>query len=178
MALTGKASVIINTELTNELDTGAACSNESLNCIMNITNGNGQHEFANLTLVASRIVADGSDYCGAGLGGDISWDHYEIAAPAITNLFMMADVDLVTGANFTAGNNGENGLAVQSGMFVAGDDVTMSTSSQGAVGSVLATDRCGDSEISSVQNPEVYFDPDANSPFSTIVNQTLWFEYN
>ncbi len=144
----------------------------------NITNGNGQHEFANLTLVASRIVADGSDYCGAGLGGDISWDHYEIAAPAITNLFMMADVDLVTGANFTAGNNGENGLAVQSGMFVAGDDLTMSTSSQGAVGSVLATDRCGDSEISSVRNPEVYFDPDANSPFSTIVNQTLWFEYN
>ncbi len=141
----------------------------------NIEHGVGRHEFDNVTLVASRISeAD----CSAGIGGDINWVRYELAAPAVTNLFMLADGDLDTGANFTAGNDGTDGSAVQSGMFVAGDDIDMSTSSQGAVGSVLAADRCDDGEISSIQNPSVYFDPDANSPFSTIVNQTLWFEFN
>ena len=141
----------------------------------NIEHGVGRHEFDNVTLVASRISeAD----CSTGIGGDIDWVRYELTAPAVTNLFMLADGDLDTGANFTAGNDGTDGSAVQSGMFVAGDDIDMSTSSQGAVGSVLAADRCDDGEISSIQNPSVYFDPDANSPFSTIVNQTLWFEYN
>ena len=61
-------------------------------------------------------------------------DRYDPAAPTFTNLFMYADADLRTGANFNAGSIGGNGLTPVSGMFIAGDQVQLETSSSGAVG--------------------------------------------
>lgn len=153
----------------------------------NVDVGTGNATFPNMTIVAA---AENPDECAEKRYGSIRWDHYELEAPAFNNLFLYADGDLVTHSNFTAGNNGQDGSAVQSGMFVAGDQVSMQTSSQGAVGSVLAAERCNPATLNppdqfpepvtfnEVKNPEVFFDPDANAPFTSIINQTLWLEYN
>lgn len=150
----------------------------------NVDVGTGNATFPNMTVIASS--KDPGD-CEAKRYGSINWDHYELQAPAFNNLFLYADADLVTHSNFTAGNDGTDGSAVQSGMFVAGDQIQMETSSQGAVGSVLAADLCNPSPAvddfsdpitsNQVKNPSVYFDPDANAPFTSVINQTLWLEY-
>ena len=66
-------------------------------------------------------------------------------------------------------------------MFVAGDQISLQTSSSGAYGSVLAGDQCDIAgspvDVSEVKNPAVYFDPNSDAPFTSIVNTTLWQEY-
>lgn len=144
----------------------------------NVTEGNGNASIANITVIASSQNA--SD-CATKRYGNIHWDHYDIRAPAFRNLFLYADADIETESNFSAGSRGGGGSAVISGMFVAGDQVSMQTSSQGAVGSVIAADRCTTSPMvtsNEVKNPAVYFDPDGDSPFTDIINTTLWLEYD
>lgn len=142
-----------------------------------IASGVGVASIPNLTLIAS---ARNHDSCGSKLYGNINWDRYDPAAPALTNLFMYADSDLMTGANFNAGSIGGAGIAPSSGMFVAGDQVQMETSSEGAVGSVMTADQCTTSPLvtaNQVKNPSVYFDPEAEAPFSAVISTTLWLEY-
>jgi hypothetical protein len=117
------------------------------------------------------------------VGGTISWDHDNIAAPAMTNLFMLADHNLITGSNFSAGGVASNGT-VNAGMFVAGDQMDMSTSSNGAYGSVLAGDQCTPVStdpfyvpVNKIDNPSIYYDPNAKAPFTDIIDTTLWLEY-
>lgn len=139
--------------------------------------GTGNASIPNITVIASSANAG---TCATKRYGNISWDHYDMRAPAFRNLFMLADADIETGSNFTAGNRGTSGTAVTSGMFIAGDQLSMQTSSQGAVGSVIAADRCTTSSLVTenvVKNPAVYFDPDGDSPFSDIITTTLWLEY-
>ncbi len=144
----------------------------------NVTEGNGNASIANITVIASSQNA--SD-CATKRYGNIHWDHYDMRAPAFRNLFLYADADIETESNFSAGSTGAGGSAVISGMFVAGDQISMQTSSQGAVGSVIAADRCTTSPMvtsNEVKNPAVYFDPDGDSPFTDIINTTLWLEYD
>jgi hypothetical protein len=110
------------------------------------------------------------------VGGTISWDHNNIGAPLIPNLFMLADGDLLTNSNFTAGSGGP---PVVSGLFLAGDQLHLQTSSNGAYGAFVAADQCPASagETNEVKNPAVYFDPNAEAPFTDIINTTLWLEY-
>jgi hypothetical protein len=109
-------------------------------------------------------------------GGSISWDHNNISTPIIPNLFMLADADLATSSNFEAGSAGP---PVVSGMFLAGDQVNMQTSSNGAYGSVVAADQCPASagETNQIKNPSVYFNPDDEAPFTDVINTTLGLEY-
>lgn len=144
----------------------------------NVDVGTGNAAIPNITVIASSINAAS---CASKQYGNITWDHYDMKAPAFHNLFLLADADIETGANFTAGNRGLSGTAVTSGMFIAGDQISMQTSSEGAVGSVIAADRCATSPLVStnvVKNPAVYFDPDGDSPFSDIITVTLWLEYD
>lgn len=144
----------------------------------NVDVGTGNAAIANITVIAS---AANTEDCASKQYGNISWNHYEMLAPAFRNLFLYADSDIITFSNFTAGNRGADGTAVRSGMFVAGDQISMQTSSQGAVGSVIAADRCDNSPLvadNEVKNPSVYFDPDGDSPFTDIINTTLWLEYD
>ena len=58
----------------------------------------------------------------------------------------------------------------------------METSSQGAVGSVLVAGQCnhGNPDLvgtSEIKNPEIYYDPNSDAPFTSIINTTLWLEY-
>jgi hypothetical protein len=139
--------------------------------------GTGNASIPNITVVASSANAND---CATKQYGNIQWDHYDMRAPAFRNLFLMADADIATSSNFTAGNQGGGGAAVSSGMFIAGDQISLQTSSQGAVGSVVAADRCSTSPLVTenvVKNPAVYFDPAGSSPFSDIITTTLWLEY-
>jgi hypothetical protein len=144
----------------------------------NVDVGTGNAVIPYITVIASSRNAND---CGTKQYGNIRWDHYEMANPGFRNLFLYADADIETFSNFTAGDRGTGGTAVSSGMFVAGDQISMQTSSQGAVGSVVAADKCSTSPMvtsNEVKNPAVYFDPDGDSPFTDIINTTLWLEYD
>ena len=143
----------------------------------NINVSNGNATFTKMTVIAE---AQNPENCGTKVYGNITWDHYDMSAPAYQNMFMLADTDIVTHSNFSAGSEGPPAV---SGMYVAGDQIDMATSSQGAVGAVLAADQCetppsrGLITASVVKNPAVYFDPNAESPFSSVITVTLWLDY-
>jgi hypothetical protein len=86
---------------------------------------------------------------------------------------MLAEADLATESNFAAGS------LSASGAFVAGDQINLQTSSNGAYGSVVAGDECPPSagETDVIKNPAITFTPNSDSPFASIIDTTLWLEY-
>lgn len=130
----------------------------------------------NLTVIAAASTLS----CNK-VGGNIRWDHTDIVAPSLHSTFMMADQDLLTTSNFEAG--GISGGTVVSGFFIAGDQVQMETSANGAYGAVIALDACDPPDGSSlvdkdiIKNPSIFYDPNAQAPFIDIINTTLWLEY-
>lgn len=164
----------------------------------NVDVGTGNGTIPNITVIAqaqySQVLTPTDLQCSTKQYGSINWNHYALGAPAYPNLWFYADTDLNTGSNFTAGSN-TSSSSVVSGMFVAGDQINLQTSSTGAVGSVVAADQCtsppkgsspvtepqlpgeGIVSLNEVKNPAIYFDPNANAPFTSIVDTTLWLEY-
>ncbi|HEY3546527.1 MAG TPA: hypothetical protein VGK17_10595 [Propionicimonas sp.] len=142
--------------------------------------GPGNTSFDKMTLIAEADFGVGGT-CSSKHYGNIEWDHFVISAPAYKNLFMFADADIVTHSNFSAGSFGP---PVVSGMFVAGDQIHMETSSQGAVGSVLSANQCTSTPApdlittSEVKNPSIYFDPNSDAPFSSVITTSLWLDYS
>lgn len=136
----------------------------------NVEIGPGNGAMGVGTIIASSVD---TSVCQK-VGGTIHWNHIDIGAPSIPNLFMLADADLNTDPNWHAGDKAA-GIA---GLFVAGDQVNMQTSSAGLVGAVVAVDKCPNADGSGnvVKNPSVYFDPDAEAPFTDIIRTTLWLE--
>lgn len=141
----------------------------------NVALGNGA---GNPTVSRATIIAASVGTTCDKAGGNIDWDRVDINAPYVNNLFMLADQDLKTGSNFKAGS--ASGTTVISGLFAAGDQVEMQTSSTGAFGAVIAADECSPSSslVASniIKNPSVYFDPNGYTPFTDVVNTTLWLE--
>lgn len=127
------------------------------------------------------LLADSGGQSCQKTAGYIHWNHIDLGAPAVTNLFMLAEADLVTDPNWKAGSN-TNGTVV-SGLFVAGDQVNMQTSSAGAYGAVVAADQCAPSSSdlagggNVIKNPSVYYDPNAEAPLTDIIRTTLWLEF-
>lgn len=140
------------------------------------TASNAGSAVPNLTVIAAASTTTCSK-----VGGNIDWDQIDIAAPSLASTFMIADQDLMTRSNFRAGSDVAG--TVVSGFFIAGDQVQLETSSNGAYGAVIAADQCkpaaGSSLVDSnvVKNPSIYFDPNAQTPFIDTVNSTLWLEY-
>lgn len=135
----------------------------------------------NTTTPAATIIAAAQDPTACPkVGGNILWDHTNISAPAIGGLFMLADSDLVTGSNFSAGSDDGSGHVV-AGAFMAGDQINMQTSSNGAYGSIVTGDQCTAAgtpvDHNEIKNPSVYFDPTATVPISGVLDTTLWLEY-
>ncbi len=125
------------------------------------------------------LIASQASSCDPATG-NIEYTHFDMAdGPYIRNLFLLAEGDLWVGPNLKLGNP----QTPVGGMFVAGDEVEMNTSSQGSVGAVVAADRCPattgeliDDGQSRIQGITFWFDPNAESPFSSIINVTLWQE--
>lgn len=145
----------------------------------NVDVGSGNAVLNNVSVIAS---AQNPDSCSIKRNGNIQWNHYDLLRPAYQNLWLYADGDIVTHSNFTAGS-GIGAPPVVSGMFVAGDQMKMETSSQGAVGSVLVANQCPTgaspdlTTASEIKNPAIYYDPNSDAPFTSIINTTLWLEY-
>jgi hypothetical protein len=125
------------------------------------------------TIIAEATVS-GPGRCPK-IGGNIQWGKNDIGAPALPGLFMLADADLSTDSNFHAGT------ATSSGLFIAGDQVDLETSSQGAYGGVIAADQCNTGgigvESDVVKNPTVTYVPNAVAPFTSTIDTSLWLEY-
>jgi hypothetical protein len=140
-----------------------------------VANGNGNGSIANLTVIASATSTD----CATKQYGNIVWDHYDTPAWAFKNLFFMADGDLSATSNFYSGQSSAS--LVVSGMYVAGEEIEVWTSSSGLVGSVLAGNQCpsdtGPVSSNEVQGQIIKFDPNGDSPFSSLISTTLWLEY-
>lgn len=135
----------------------------------NVASGNGNASATSMTVIAAATTTA----CSPKTGGDLNWNKTNISAPVIPNLFMLADHDLTTGANFGAGD------ASHTGMFIAGDQINMQTSSSGAYGSVIAADQCKADlgELDVIKNPSITYDSTGQAPFTSIINSTLWLEY-
>lgn len=145
----------------------------------NIEAGNGTTAVGRLTLVAE---AENASTCGSKRYGNIEWQRYDLVTPAYHNVWMFADADIVTHANYSAGSFGP---PVVSGMFIAGDQIDMQTSSAGAVGSVVTANQCptplgggGLITTSEVKNPSIYFDPNSDAPFASVITSALWLDYS
>ncbi len=127
------------------------------------------------------VLASASTFTCTKVGGNIHWGSTDPAAPSIPSTWLIADQDLRTTSNYSAGS--ASGSTVISGFFIAGDQVEMSTSSNGAYGAVVAADQCDPADGTSpvdgnvVKNPSIYYDPNAQAPFADVINNTLWLEY-
>lgn len=144
----------------------------------NVTNpaSNSGAAVPNLTVIASASTTTCSK-----VGGNVEWGSSDVVAPSLANTFLIADQDLTTTSNYKAGY--ASGSTVVSGFFIAGDQISMSTSSAGAYGAVISADQCdpanGLSPVDSniIKNPSIYYDPNAQAPFTDVINNTLWLEY-
>jgi len=140
-----------------------------------VANGTGNGSIPNITVIAS---SEGTG-CTNKQYGNIVWDHYDTPAPAFNNLFFMADGDLSATSNFYSGQSSPGNVV--SGMYVAGEEILVWTSSSGLVGAVLAANQCpsdtGPVASNEVQGQIVKFDPKSESPFSSLISTTLWLEY-
>lgn len=144
-------------------------------------NGTGNPDYDSITVIASASAPASRGNCPSPrTGGNIIWDHYGVGIPSYSDLWFLADQDLIVHANFDAGSNGENPVA---GTYIAGEEIELFTSSSMLVGSVLAANQCPNdsgpltSDSNEIQGQEIWFKPNADSPFSSIVSTTLWLEY-
>ena len=147
----------------------------------NVANGNGNGSIQNISVIASATSSD----CSTKQYGNIVWDHYDTPAPAFKNLFFLADGDLSATSNFYSGQSSSGNVV--SGMYIAGEEIQIWTSSSGLVGAVLAANQCplngsgaddsGPVSSNEVQGQIVKFDPNGDSPFSSLISTTLWLEY-
>jgi len=155
----------------------------------NVSNPKGGNATTPRMTVIASATADVYDYtsrtsmCADKQYGNISWKLNDLTKPAFHNLFFLADGDLDVTANLKNGVNSSE-TSVISGMYIAGDQVSMGTSSASLVGSVLSRDQCdppasdakGTVEDNEVQGQVVSFDPNGASPFSSVIATTLWTE--
>lgn len=146
-----------------------------------VVNGTGNAVIPNMTVIAS---SQNPTNCSSKKYGNIQWDHYNLSAPAFHNTFFYADGDVVINANLQIGQ-GSATPPVVSGSITAGDQVYLETSSNSAVGWVVAADGCttqqpSDSlvDTNQVKNMELYYDPNADAPFTSIITNTLWLDYS
>jgi hypothetical protein len=121
--------------------------------------------------------------CASKTYGNIYWNGYDIAEPAFNGQWFVADTDLAIDSNFQAGSAGPPPV---SGMFVAGDQVNLQTSSNVEVGGVIAASQCGwdvpsgivSTLYSEAKNLVIKFDPDTPSAFTSVITTSLWLDYN
>ena len=139
--------------------------------------GGNNSEVSNATIIASSV---GDTSCDK-TAGNINWKTVDIATPYVDNLYFLADQDVKFHANIQMGDTDAGDTNTISGMVVAGDQISLDTSSAKVYGSIVAQDACDPNgslvDKNSVKNAEVRFDPTGYSPFTSIINTTLWLEY-
>ncbi len=135
----------------------------------------------NTNVAAATVIAEGApsggppDRCYM-KGGKVTAKLVGIQAAALPGVVFVADDDLEVTSNF------EGGI----GLFGAGNQIKLETSSNGITGTVIANDRnhapssgCpADSDRNEVKNAVVNYDEDVEVPLLSIIRTTQWLELN
>lgn len=171
-------------EATGLIDSGTYYAFQS-----NVTSSSGGAS-SNAAIDAITIVAEAlnSDNCATKQYGNISWNKYDLRHTHNSSVWFLADTDIVTGSNFMAGSSGFDApYEVSGGMFIAGDQISMQTSSTGGVGSVIAAGQCASlpsqgivsttDNRSEIKNLKIWYDPQSEAPFTSVVTTSLWLDY-
>lgn len=126
----------------------------------------------NTTVNAATVIAEAkssggpSATCGK-LGGSITAKLVTISSAAIPGTVLVADTDLVMTSNFEAGI----------GVFGAGDQIQVETSSNGITGTVIANDKCtAGTDTNEVKNAVIKYDRNVEVPLLDIIRTTQWLE--
>lgn len=127
------------------------------------SNGGNSSVPWNATILAQATSSD----CGDMKGGNITWKLFDISN-YIPSLVMEAQANINDSANNNAGD----------GLFAAGNQVYMSTSSSTLTGAVVAGDQCSDNgNPSSVQGVTIHYDMNTEAPVQSQIRTVLWLEY-
>jgi hypothetical protein len=140
----------------------------------NVTQGQANRDSAKITVIAQSVGSS----CPK-KGGNITWQHSDIPGPSIKGLFFLADADLLITSNFGGGTEFDGGL------FLAGDQIEVDTSSQADYGGIIAADQCTDGGLgidknlvkNLVKNPVITYLPNVANFFDVVIDTTLWLEY-
>lgn len=128
-------------------------------------NGNSSTTWMITVLAEARTGVTNATTCNK-LGGNITWRLFNLA-PRMPGLQLLADANLLGGANADAG----------SGLFLAGDKVDLATSSSTLTGSVVAGNGCPAQGANRIQGVTVRYDDSVESPLKDVIRTSLWLEY-
>jgi len=120
-----------------------------------------------ITVIAQAKSTGGpSERCGK-YGGNISAKLVTINSAALPGTVLVADGDLSLTSNFEAGI----------GVFGAGDQIEVETSSNGITGTVIANDNCtAGGDVNEVKNAVINYDRNVEVPLLDIIRTTQWLE--
>jgi hypothetical protein len=123
---------------------------------------------------AASVITEGApsggpaDRCNM-LGGKITAKLVSILSAAVPGIVLVAHDDLEVTSNFEAGT----------GLFGAGNQIKIETSSNGITGTVVANDTCtAGGDINEVKNAVVNYDKNVEVPLLDIIRTTQWLELN
>lgn len=130
--------------------------------------------------VSATVIASSSGSsttCQGKLYGNIKTKQTTVGSAAIHGLWLMADADLNVDTQSEFGRISP----LQAGMFVAGDQFAMQSNTPNMVTGIVAGGQCNTSDgpiaKSTYQGANMFFDPDTDSPWSSMINVTQWIEY-
>lgn len=120
-----------------------------------------------ITVIAEARSTGGPSSRCSKYGGNITAKLVTINSAALPGTVLVADTDLVMTSNFQAGI----------GVFGAGDQVKVETSSNGITGTVIANDRCtAGGDVNEVKNAVINYDRNVEVPLLDIIRTTQWLE--
>lgn len=123
---------------------------------------------ANAISVIAESASSGGAAASCGkLGGNITAKLVTISSAALPGTIFVAQGDLSATANFEAGI----------GVFAAGDQIQIETSSNGITGTIIANDTCtAGGDINEVKNAVIKYDKNVEVPLVDIIRTTQWLE--
>ncbi len=117
-------------------------------------------------IAESAPTGGGAASCNK-LGGNIEAKLVGINSAALPGVVFVAQGDLVMTSNFEAGI----------GVFAAGDQIRVETSSNGITGTIIANDACtAGGDINEVKNAVIKYDKNVEVPLLDIIRTTQWLE--
>ncbi len=120
-----------------------------------------------ISVIAESAPTGGPASACSKLGGGIDAKLVTINSAALPGVIFVAQGDLSATANFEAGI----------GVFAAGDQIQIETSSNGITGTIVANDNCkAGGDINEVKNAVIKYDKNVEVPLLDIIRTTQWLE--
>jgi hypothetical protein len=121
----------------------------------------------NATVIASAGPTARSEGDCPKVGGSIDFDGLNITNK-MPGVVLYADADI----------DGHQQVNAGAGLFVAGDQLNLQTSSSTIVGALIAADQCNhDGDSNDIQGVTILFDGTVEAPMASLIRTALWLEY-